>query len=116
MVPEILIEENEYRELALHSDLLAIGAILVKLAVAPLAVNLIAEYIKRRLGSKKDDSSFEVTIFLSGDNEKTKTLHYKGPVKDFEKTASSAIEASKHKVPLAQKPPKKSKSNRGRRK
>lgn len=87
LVPDICIDEQEYKELALHSDLYIIGSFIMEHLAAPLAVSLLDAYIKNKLGSKEEKASVnvEITVVQEG-NKKATRIHYQGPAKEFQRT------------------------------
>jgi hypothetical protein len=122
IVPEICIEEKDYKELALHSALLIVGGFLVTALVAPVAVDLIAEYIKRRFlkqsennvkaakeiilqeEAEKDEVKVELTVVE--ESGKALKFSYEGPADDFRKNINAALKASADKMPVGENPRK----------
>jgi hypothetical protein len=85
---DVAIEDKEYKELALHSALIELGALVVAGFVAPLIVNIISDYINRRAeaAAKKEDAKvrFELTIVEQDkDSVRAVKIAYDGPATDF---------------------------------
>jgi len=109
VIPEICIEDKDYKEVALHSALLIVGAFVVTALVAPIATDLISEYIKRTmfkhdenkienakrkvLNEKEDCPQVRVELTVVEENGKALKFHYEGPAEDFRKTINAALKA-----------------------
>jgi hypothetical protein len=92
VVVEACIEDSDYREVARHADELYIAWTVVKLFAAPLFVNLLAEYIKRKFGKKTADVTLKTSIAFHDDTSgKTLRLDYDGPADAFEETALATL-------------------------
>jgi predicted DNA binding CopG/RHH family protein len=91
---ELAAEDEDYKELALHADVVYIATVLVRLVVAPLAIGLIVEHLKNRLGSRLGKTEVRASMILDqtdGPNSKTLKLSYEGPAIAFEKTMREAL-------------------------
>jgi len=84
---EIAINDSDYKELALHSATLIIASVVVgttTLLILPVVVNIVSEYINRRLFNEKDRKEsivrWELTVV---DGTRATKLTYEGPVTDF---------------------------------
>lgn len=105
---DICIEDEDYKELAVHADWITIGAIVAELLVVPLIVELIAEYIKRRV--RKPETETQVRSKLTVCDEKTgRSVHfsYEGPVSQYRDVMLHAIQELGRQQRLT--PPKPSK-------
>jgi len=91
MKPDICIEDNDYRELALHSTLLIIGGFIVTSLVAPVVVNVISEYIKKKMGPDHADGTVKCDITVVDENGAAKKITYEGPATTFERTVGAAV-------------------------
>lgn len=90
---DICIEENDYKELALHADLLTIANVIVTMFGAPIIVKLVADYISKRVGSRKDDTTVKSSLTVTDANSgKSINLTYEGPASTYEKVMFGAIE------------------------
>jgi len=91
---ELAAEDADYKELALHGDALNIATLLVTSVAAPIAVGLIVEYLKTRLGSHPVKTEVRVSIILDqsdGLNGKILRLRYEGPANALEKTMHETL-------------------------
>jgi predicted DNA binding CopG/RHH family protein len=91
---ELAAEDADYKELSLHGDIVSIATVLVTLLVAPVAVGLIVEYLKNRLGSRLGKTEVRASMILDqgdGPNSKTLIMRYEGPANAFEKTMHDAL-------------------------
>lgn len=89
----ICIEEEDYKELARYADVLIIAAAVATSLVAPVLVNLISDYIGRRLGRKKEDAVVRWSLTID-DKSSGRSLKcsYDGPAETFKDTMSEALE------------------------
>jgi uncharacterized protein (DUF4415 family) len=91
---ELAAEDSDYKELSLHGDIVSIATVLVTLLVAPVAVGLIVEYLKNRLGNRLGKTEVRASMILDqgdGPNSKTLRMRYEGPANAFEKTMHDAL-------------------------
>lgn len=91
---EICIEDKDYKELALHSDLMRIAEIVVTLAIAPIATSMIAAYIYDTLGKRRaQKATVKSKLIIEMDGErKNFEISYDGPADSYERTVIEAIE------------------------
>lgn len=83
---EIAIGDDDYRELALHADLLIIAGAVVTGIAFPVFASMIYDYIKNRLGSsdKKTDLRMDITLQQTiGVETRAIRLTYDGPSREF---------------------------------
>jgi hypothetical protein len=89
---EICIEDSDYKELALHADLLTIATVVVQLVVAPVVVQLILDYLRRRLGNREKDSEVKSKLTIVDEaNGRSLDLSYKGPAAEYKDVMVAAI-------------------------
>lgn len=100
---EIAIDDAEYKEAALHSALLILGSVVVggaTLVVIPVVVNVVSEYINRRLFNEKDRQEttvrWELTVI---DGTRATKLTYEGPAVDFPAEMQQAISKTSVGIP-----------------
>jgi predicted DNA binding CopG/RHH family protein len=94
MSVELATEDVNYAELALHGDVLYVANILVTVLGAPVATELIVEYLRKHLGSRLDDTEVRASMILdrsNGPDSKTIRISYEGPARAFEKTMHEAM-------------------------
>ncbi len=93
---DIAIEDEDYKEVALHSALLIIGAFVVTSLVAPVLTDVVSEYIKRRIyGDAKGDRTnvrFSLTVEerIAGSARRI-AISYDGPASEFHTSMKNAI-------------------------
>jgi hypothetical protein len=80
--PEICINDEDYKELALHSALLIAGGFLLTSIIVPVVVNLISEYLKAKATSKDDRVNIQLTVIEN--NGRAFKIKYEGPIPEFE--------------------------------
>lgn len=91
---EIAVEDVNYKEVALHFEVITLATILVKWVVAPVAVKLLADYLIKRLGSRFANAEVRASITVDqGDatTRKAVQISYEGPAQTFERTMGETI-------------------------
>lgn len=91
--------DEDYRKLALHSDLIRIATIVVKYAVAPVTTTLVADYLKKRFLKRFGESDVKASFVVEHADGKTIKLEYGGPSATFEKTMTRLIKDSSKESP-----------------
>lgn len=81
---EVYSDDDELREVSLHSDEFWLGSFLISSLVIPTFVNLMTSYIYDKLKAKKDDS-ISVSVTIDSGNGASKKVKYRGGLKNFEK-------------------------------
>lgn len=98
---DVAIEDTDYKELALHGDLVIIADFLVKYIVAPVAVGLIVDYLRKRLGSRFRSADVRSSLIVDQSEEsvrRTMRISYEGPASTFEAVFKDALNSlSVHK-------------------
>jgi hypothetical protein len=90
----IAVEEAEYKEVVLHSDIVRLATMFVEYVAAPMAVSLIAAYLKDFLGSRFGRVEARAAIVVlqkEGDIEQTVRVSYEGPAPNAEQALRDAI-------------------------
>lgn len=82
IIPEICIDDEDYVELVMHWDLITIGTIIVTDLVAPLAVNIIYDFLKARLGQKFSKTHVKIEIIIDKEGQSTH-IFYEGPSEEL---------------------------------
>jgi len=93
---ELAVEDADYRELVLHSDVVRIATLLVKWLAASLAVDLIKDYLKERLGDRFKGSKVYCTLIVDqshGETRKAVQLSYEGPADTLVASMKQALES-----------------------
>ncbi|MDJ0619573.1 MAG: hypothetical protein QNJ63_23000 [Calothrix sp. MO_192.B10] len=90
---DILIEDSDYKEIALFSDpLIILGGFIVTSIVAPIFVNLLSDYLIKKRLIQKTASQIRIEILVEGNKETTRVF-YEGSVSDFYKTVYPVVES-----------------------
>ncbi len=79
MTVDLCAKDEDYHELALHSDLLMIGYFVVTNAVFPVLVGLLTDYIKAKLSRRAKDSTVKVQFTVVEADQSSRSLTYEGP-------------------------------------
>jgi hypothetical protein len=89
---EVCIEDSDYKELSRYADLVIIASFVATSLMAPLVVNLVTEYLTRRLGRREKETN--VRWSLTVQDEKTgRSIEYKyeGPPGDLRDQMNQAL-------------------------
>ncbi|MEG4796558.1 hypothetical protein QUA69_15865 [Microcoleus sp. LAD1_D1] len=90
---DILVEDSDYKEIALFSDLLILlGGFIVTSLIAPIFVNLISDYLLKKRLPQKTASQVRIEILVEGYKETTR-VYYEGSVSDFYETVYPVVES-----------------------
>lgn len=86
---DICISDENYAELALHSDTCRLGRFVVLSVVLPLFLSVLANviYDKMKTNPERTDISFNMTVVDT--NGVSKDISYEGPAKDFNTVANN---------------------------
>jgi len=93
---ELAVEDADYKELALHADIVRIATVLVKWLTAPLAIDLIKDYLKGHLGKRFKSAEVRFTMIVDqsdGRNKKAGQISYEGPADTFESLLKHALDS-----------------------
>jgi len=93
---ELAVEDAQYVEIALHSDIVRIATAIVSLLLAPLVVNLLGDYIRDRLGGRANKAEVHSSLIVEqtdGLHRTSISINYEGPAANFESSMKEAIEA-----------------------
>lgn len=85
---DICIEDNDYKELALHSDLIILAGFVVTQVNLPVLINLVSSYIYQKISQSKSKNI--KTSILVNEAGKSKEISYEGPADDFGKILKEA--------------------------
>ena len=75
---ELAIEDQDYKELVLHFDVLVLPTILLSSLLLPTVAQLIANYIERR-GARLKDTEVRASIYVHRTEGTRKKTMYEGP-------------------------------------
>jgi hypothetical protein len=98
---EASIDDDKFKELSLHGDVIFLGTILLKYVVAPLFVTLLAEFIKRQLPLGVAKGKVRAHLLIedgSGESKRVVRVDYEGPAAKFELRMPSAIKSAQHEL------------------
>lgn len=87
---DIATKDEDYVELAQHSDLVNLPAIIVTVVILPIIIGLITNYIYDRL--KPDNNIIKCEIIITDEVGNSKRIKYNGPAKEYEETMSKIFE------------------------
>lgn len=106
---DVCIEDENYEEMALHSDLIAIGSLIVERGITPLMINLISDYILNHFKRRSEGSLVECKLVVveensaDGSNRKSTEFFYKGPAIGFKPEMLQAVQANSNQEVLDHK-------------
>jgi hypothetical protein len=108
---ELAVQDNEFKELALHADVLTLATLLVKDFVAPLTIGLLANYIYDRLGRRAPDARVKSKVIVTPDDAGPGIIYtYDGPATEYERVMTRTI--TKLRAPSSKSTPRKRPSQR----
>lgn len=79
--PEICIEDEDYKELALHNNYIWLATVILQQAVVPFFISLLANYISSRYNIQQNNH-VEIDIIMEND-EDYKKIEFKGDAKNL---------------------------------
>jgi hypothetical protein len=87
---EICVENENYKEVALHCDLIVIGSFIVTSVAVPILVNLLSSYIKEKLDKRGSESVIKVSLTIENKKKRlSKKITYEGKPDNFNETIQS---------------------------
>lgn len=86
VILDIATKDEDYVELAQHSDLVNLPTIIVTGAILPIIIGLITNYIYDKL--KYDNSTVISEIIIINERGDNKLIKYNGPANEYENTIS----------------------------
>jgi hypothetical protein len=90
---DICIEDKDYKELILHDTLFILATFVVTSIAAPVVADLIAEYIKHRLGRKEAETIISSKFIVYDEKTgRSVALSYEGPASKYEPTVTEALQ------------------------
>ena len=90
---DICIEEEDYKELSLRADLMIIASFVVESFIVPVAVSLVAEYIKRRVeGREKEVEVRSKLVVNDSATGRSVKLSYEGPATEYRDVMVKALQ------------------------
>ena len=93
---DVAVSDDEYREVAVHSDLVTIAEILVTKVAAQVLVSFLADYFKQRLRWRFDRTNVKATLVIEdkdGTRHRTVRMTFEGPAPEFESAMKESIDA-----------------------
>lgn len=92
IIIDICIEDSDYQELLLHSEVLTLPDFILQLIVAPIFAGLLVEFLRNRLGSRQSKTTVRSSItIVDDDSHESITLTYEGNAKEFEEVMGKTI-------------------------
>jgi hypothetical protein len=107
---ELAVEDEDFRELSLHFDVVTIATCVVKYAAVPLLVKLLSDWISKRVGSRANSAEVRaslVVVLTDGNESKSIQFSYEGPAATFEATMKSALDKTDAADPSTRNSPRK---------
>ena len=93
---DVAVSDDEYREVAVHSDLVAIAEFLVTKVAAQILVCFLVDYLKQRLRWRFDRTNVKATLVIEdndGRRHRTVRMTFEGPAPEFESAMKESIDA-----------------------
>ncbi len=83
---DIATKDEDYAEVAQHSDLINLPTIIVTVVILPIIIGLITNYIYDKL--KSDNSRVKCEIIIINESGDNKLIKYNGPANEYKNTIS----------------------------
>jgi hypothetical protein len=106
---EVLADDEEYIEIALHGASFRFSTIVVGYVLAPLLINLLSSYIYDVLKAKPSDS-VEMSLVIEDHDCRAMRVGFKGEAKDFALIADKVSQISRECMAAKTDEPRSSKS------
>lgn len=92
---DVTVSDADYKELALHADWLILASIFIgSSVVVPTAVNMISEYLKRRIWPEDPKRGMKVKLLLeqrNGEASQCVEVSYEGPANEFDNSMGAVF-------------------------
>lgn len=95
---DICISDQDYKEIALHSAWHDLADFVVKDVFAGVVVDLVADYLRKKWLSSRDDSKVKFRMTVVYGQGRQVCLSYEGPSSSFQSTVQQALSSSKSDV------------------
>lgn len=79
----ICIEEDEYKELAYHSELAILAGLVVSYVALPILINLLTDYISSKILRPKEKNNIKLSLTIVYPDRTSKNLEYEGDANKF---------------------------------
>lgn len=87
VVAGICIEDDDYVELALHSEIVYIAGLVVSILVFPVVIDVVGEFVKRRIWGNEEEATVRWNLTVVDDqNQRSLWVEYDGPASSFEES------------------------------
>ena len=96
---ELAASDEHYSEVALHADVIFLPTLFVSAVAVPVAVNLISEWLKKRLLERVKEADVKFEMHIEEPDGRSKSLKYEGPVSSFESLIQAQLRQSVSLVP-----------------
>ena len=106
---ELAVEDQDYREISLHSEIVRIATIVVRDGALSVLLNLLATWIARQIWPEAPTTSIPevqasiIVVQTEGARTKSVQLSYNGPATTFETTVQMAFENTRISNPAESK-------------
>ncbi|MCB5953253.1 hypothetical protein LI951_14350 [Enterococcus sp. BWT-B8] len=93
LLAEFIVDDENYGELELHSDIVYLATMVFSGVVLPIIINVVSDYITEMRKRKNEEFDVEVSYIFEEDGGKTsKKITYKGKAENFDETMKSLKE------------------------
>lgn len=82
--PSICMDEKDYQEVILHSDVIRFGKIVIEYIVLPMFANYLYDYLKNKFFNSDYEDKIEITLNIEED-KKNIEFEYRGSFINFQK-------------------------------
>ena len=82
--PNICIDEKDYQEFILHSNVIRFGKIIIEYIILPLFTQYLYDYLKNKFSNPNSEDEIEIILNIQ-ENNKNIEFKYRGSFKNFQK-------------------------------
>lgn len=87
IISDICVLDTEYSELELHSDLTLLPTMILELAIFPIVVNVVSDYITSKILSRNKNEDTKVKAeFIVTNGDSSKIFKYEGDADKFKES------------------------------
>lgn len=88
---ELALRDEDYVEVSLRHEFITLPEVVVTLIAAPVAVNLISDWLREFLRKRHDAAEVKFKMSIDMSDGSARSIEYEGPVKTFENLMQSQL-------------------------
>lgn len=88
---ELALQDEDYVEVSLRHEFVTLPEVVVTLIAAPVAVNLISDWLREFLRNRHDAAVVKFKMSVDMSDGAARSIEYEGPVRTFENLMQSQV-------------------------